>query len=169
MVTCPSCDKDNVAGVEICESCGQDLLDSGVPTPLRGIQAAILATPLEKLEPIPSIIVDRSTTVAAAMKEMREKRHGSVIVTDGGKMAGIFTERDVLMKIIGKDVDPAELPVGEVMTQGPQWLRGNDPLAYAIHLMAVRGYRHIPVTEDGTDVSMVSIRGIIGYLTRKAL
>ena len=169
MATCPSCDLDNVAGVEICEGCGQDLLDTGIPTPMRGMQAEILATPLKALDPVKCIEVDRSTPVAEAMKQMREQRHGAVIVKDGGKMAGIFTERDVFMKIVGRDVDAETLPVGDVMTEGPQRLTESDPLAYAINLMAVRGFRHIPVTEDGEEVGIVSIRGVIGYLTKKAL
>lgn len=173
MTTCPSCDTENVAGVEICESCGQDLLDSGVPTPQEGIQKEILATPLKELDPVAGLEVSTDTSVAEAMKLMREQKHGSVVVRDGDKVAGIFTERDVLMKVVGRDLDPEETPVVDLMTAGPQRLTGDDPLAYAIHLMAVRGFRHIPVMRvtDGHEESMgiVSIRGIIGHLTRTAL
>lgn len=173
MTTCPSCDAENIAGVEVCEKCGQDLLDTGVPTPQDGIQKEILATPLRDLKPVPSLEVEMGTPVAEAMKLMREKKHGSVVVRDGGKVAGIFTERDVLMKVVGRDVDPAKAQVGTFMTAGPQRLKEDDPLAFAIHLMAVRGFRHIPVMkkDQGGEETMgiVSIRGIIGHLTKTAL
>lgn len=173
MTTCPSCDFKNIAGTEICEKCGQDLLDSGVPTPQDGIQKEILATPLRDLEPVPCLEVEIATPVAEAMKLMRERKHGSVVVRDGGKVAGIFTERDVLMKVVMREIDPEKTPVGNLMTAGPQWLKEDDPLAFAIHLMAVRGFRHIPVVQrlkgEKERMGIVSIRGIIGHLTKAAL
>jgi CBS domain-containing protein len=166
---CPSCEHENVPGVDICESCGWDLLDSGVPAPTRGIQAKILAAPLVDLEPAPIVAVERDTPLEEALKRMRDERHGSVLVLEGGEIAGIFTERDVLMKVVGRKVDVATTPVGDVMTAGPDVLRASDPLAYAIHLMAVRGFRHIPVIRGGRPLGIVSIRGVIGYLTKQAL
>jgi CBS domain-containing protein len=148
-------------------------MDTGVPTPVGGIQAELLATRLDALEPAVGLEVDIATSVADAMKLMRDKKHGSVVVTKDGAMAGIFTERDVLMKIVGREVDPAAMTIGQVMTEGPQHLRRNDPLAFAIHLMAVRGFRHIPVVREEKGkvdkIGIVSIRGIVGYLTKKAL
>ncbi|HXI02988.1 MAG TPA: CBS domain-containing protein [Candidatus Saccharimonadales bacterium] len=169
MARCPSCEFENVPGVELCEKCGQDLLDTGVPVPEEGVQAAILDTPLQALGPDASIIVDKKATVAEAMRLMREKKHGSVLVLDGKELAGIFTERDVLLKIVCRDLDPAKTAIGDVMTVSPQRLNETDPLAYAIHLMAVRGFRHIPVMNEGGVSGIISIRGVIRSLTEKAL
>ncbi len=169
MARCPSCEHENVAGVEICESCGSDLLDAGLPAPTRGIHAKILAAPLQALEPAPILRVEKDTPLSEALSQMREERHGSVLVLDDGEMAGIFTERDVLMKVVGRGIDPEKTPIGAVMTAHPETLRASDPLAFAIHLMAVRGFRHVPVTRAGRPVGIVSIRGVIGYLTKQAL
>jgi CBS domain-containing protein len=155
--------------MELCEECGQDLLDVGVPTPGRGIQAKILSAPLSALNPASSIELDRRAPVAEALRRMRDERHGSVLVMDHGKIAGIFTERDVLLKIVCRGVDAASTPVADVMTAAPETLKEDDPLAFAIHLMAVRGFRHIPVTREGAPPGIVSIRGVIGYLTRRTL
>ncbi len=169
MARCPSCDHETIQGVEICETCGWDLLDSGVPAPTRGIQAKILAAPLRDLEPAPIVGVKRDTPLEEALQRMREERHGSVLVLEEGRIVGIFTERDVLMKVVGRGIDPARTPIGDVMTADPETLRASDPLAFAIHLMAVRGFRHVPVTRAGRPVGIVSIRGVISYLTKQAL
>ncbi len=169
MARCPSCDHEAIPGVEICETCGSDLLDSGVPTPTRGIQAKILAAPLRDLEPAPIVGVERDTPLEEALQRMRDERHGSVLVLEEGRIVGIFTERDVLMKVVGRGIDPAITPIGDVMTADPETLRASDPLAFAIHLMAVRGFRHVPVAMAGRPVGIVSIRGVIGYLTKQAL
>ena len=169
MSRCPSCEFENVAGVDLCEKCGQDLTDSGVPVAEDGVQAAILDTPLLALGPDASIVVDRKATVAEAMRLMREKKHGSVLVLDGKELAGIFTERDVLLKIVCRDMDPEKTAIDEVMTVSPQRLKAIDPLAYAIHLMAVRGFRHIPVMKEGDILGIISIRGVIRSLMEQAL
>jgi CBS domain-containing protein len=161
-----------MAGAELCESCGQDLLDAGVPRERGGLQARILSDPLAALKPAAAIEVSHSTPASEAIRLMKERRHGSVLVVEGGRLAGLFTERDVLLKLAGRNIDPRTTPVGVLMTADPATLSEDDPLAFAVHLMAVRGLRHIPVLRAGSDAApagVVSIRGILRYLTEQAL
>lgn len=166
---CPACELENVPGVELCEGCGMDLTDSGVPKPTSGMQARILGDPLSSLAPWYKVHVSSSATVAEALAVMREKKHGSVLILDGDDLKGIFTEKDLLSKVLDRDVDPAKMKITEVMTPNPVTLRASDPLAYAIHLMAVRGIRHVPILKRGIPQGVVSIRGVLGYLTKQAL
>ncbi|MBI3448687.1 MAG: CBS domain-containing protein [Acidobacteria bacterium] len=167
-VICPGCEFENVAGDELCAGCGQDLLDAGVPSPRGGMQGRILSDPLSALRPVAPIVVAPDASAAEALRLMKERRHGSVLVVEGGVLAGIFTERDVLLKLAGRDLDPATVKVGALMTAAPAALHEDDPLAYAIHLMAVRGVRHVPIVREGRPVGLVSIRGVLAYLTESA-
>jgi len=166
---CPGCDYENVAGDELCVQCGQDLLDGGVPEPRGGIQSRILSDPLSALRPAEPVTVPSTASAAAAIGLMKDRRHGSVLVVDGGRLSGLFTERDVLLKLAGRSLDLERTPIGALMTAEPVTLGEDDPLAYAIHLMAVRGLRHIPILRDGKPVGVVSIRGVLAYLTAQAL
>jgi len=168
-VICPACEMENVNGAELCERCGMDLTDAGVPTPTSGMQARILGDPLDSLAPWEKVSVTSSATVAEALAVMRERKHGSVLILDGDDLKGIFTERDHLSRVLAKGADPAETKITEVMTSKPATLRASDPLAFAIHLMAVRGFRHVPIFKGGKPQGVVSIRGVLGYLTKQAL
>ncbi len=166
---CPGCELENVAGAEICEACGHDLLDAGMPQSRGGMQERIFSDPLSAVPPAAPILVASGASASEAIRLMKERRHGSVLVVDGPRLAGMFTERDVLLKLAGRSVDLEKIPVGAVMTADPHTLGEDDPLSYAIHLMAVRGLRHIPIVRDGRPVGVVSIRGILRYLTDQAL
>jgi len=165
---CPRCDYDNVGGDELCVQCGQDLLDGGVPQPRGGMQGRILSDPVSALNPADPIIVASTASAAEAIKQMKEKRHGSVLVVDRGRLSGIFTERDLLLKVAGRDINLDSTPISALMTPEPVTLSDDDPLAHAIHLMAVRGLRHIPILRDGKPLGVVSIRGVLAYLTDQA-
>ncbi len=102
-------------------------------------------------------------TVRAACKLMAEKRIGALLVTEGGRIAGIFTERDALNKVLAGDLDPEATLLSQVMVHDLQTIRANQPLAYALHMMAEGGFRHVPVVDAaGLPVGMVSARDALG-------
>lgn len=102
-------------------------------------------------------------TVRAACKLMAEKSIGALLILDGSRVAGIFTERDVLIKVVGGGVDPDKTPVSQVMVKDPQTIRGAQSLAYALLMMMEGGYRHVPVVDDdGKAVGIVSSRDALG-------
>jgi signal-transduction protein with cAMP-binding, CBS, and nucleotidyltransferase domain len=165
-VICPDCGTDNLQGVDSCEECGQDLRYLDVPAPKDGLQQVLLETSLKEVGLLPPNIVEAGESVLEAVRLMQKTRHGSVLVVEDGKLVGIFTERDVLDRLAGEDVDLAKLPVQVVMTPKPQYLGEEDALAFAVHRMAVGHYRHIPVLRDGRPIGFVSVRGVLKFLSR---
>ena len=110
----------------------------------------------------PLITVSRNESVRAAAILMAEKRVGALLVVEGRRIAGIFTERDALNKVLAGRLDPDATSVGQVMVGDPQTIRADKPLGYALHLMAEGGFRHVPVVEDGKPIGMVSARNALG-------
>ena len=96
---------------------------------------------------------------------MQQRKTGSVLVVRGGVLAGIFTERDVLMKVVNKKYDLYKLKVSEVMKPSPEALRLDDSIAYAMNIMSVGGYRHVPIVdEQRKPVSILSVKDVISYI-----
>ncbi|HKY30924.1 MAG TPA: CBS domain-containing protein [Candidatus Polarisedimenticolia bacterium] len=171
---CPDCGFDNIQGVFACEECGRDLAGFDLPEaqPMVGLQRHIMRDPVRRVGPLKPLVAATSATVWDAIRIMREGRHGSVLVVDraaGEQLVGIFTERDVLMRVWGSGLDINATPVSQVMTREPVVLREDDVLAHAIHLMAMRGFRHIPIVRDDRPIGFVSVRGILRYIAQQVL
>jgi CBS domain-containing protein len=104
-----------------------------------------------------------STTVIAAARLMKENHVGAVIVVEeDGKLAGVFTERDALFRVIAEGRDVQTTLVADVMTRNPQTIHPDKPFADALHVMYEGGFRHVPVVEDGRPVGMISARDALG-------
>lgn len=99
-------------------------------------------------------------TVAEVSELMATRRIGAILVVEKGKLAGIFTERDALVRVIAKGVDPKTTTVAEVMTRNPDTIRPTESVQTALDLMAERGYRHLPVIDDGKLYGIISIRDL---------
>jgi CBS domain-containing protein len=108
--------------------------------------------------------VPRGTSVGDAVREMNEKGVGAVVVMDDGRPAGIFTERDVLRRVVDTDIDPTTTPVTEVMTPDPVTMDIGKRVEDAMALMTQRRFRHLPVTENDEVVGMVSIGDLVRWV-----
>ena len=104
--------------------------------------------------------VTPKVTVAEVSELMATRRIGAILVVEKGKLAGIFTERDALVRVIAKGVDPKTTTVAEVMTRNPDTIRPTESVQTALDLMAERGYRHLPVIDDGKLYGIISIRDL---------
>jgi len=104
--------------------------------------------------------LSKTDKVSTAAKLMADKHIAAVLVVDGGNLVGIVTERDMTAKVLAKGLDPNTTEIGTVMTPNPDTLAPDDRPASALELMSSRGYRHLPVTEDGKPVGIVSIRDL---------
>ncbi|HNB51638.1 MAG TPA: CBS domain-containing protein, partial [Anaerolineales bacterium] len=123
---------------------------------------------LSELGPSEPVSVHPQTSLASVIALMRAKNIGSVIIVDeAGKLAGLFTERDVLNRVACqvKDLDTAT--VSEYMTASPTVLRPDTTVAHALNQMAVFGFRHLPLV-DGKNrpVGVVSFRDVVAYIER---
>jgi CBS domain-containing protein len=97
-------------------------------------------------------------TVLDAVHQMNEHKIGALVVMDGGQVVGMFTERDVLRRIVGDEKNPATTKVGQVMTSKVICCDVNDDLDEVATLMRTRRIRHVPVCNgDGKLMGMVSI------------
>ncbi len=109
--------------------------------------------------------VTKSATVAEAVREMNEKGIGALVVLDSGKPVGMFTERDVLRRVVDADKDPAVTRVSSVMSRGVATIGPDTHVADAMNLMTQRRFRHLPVVENGQLVGMVSIGDLMRWVT----
>ena len=102
-------------------------------------------------------------TVAEAARLMKKKSLGSVmVVKDNGRLAGIFTERDAVFRVLAEGRDPKTTRLSDVMTPQPQTITPEKPFGHALLMMYESGFRHVPVVEDGKPVGMVSARDVLG-------
>jgi CBS domain-containing protein len=101
-------------------------------------------------------------SVAQAARLMKERRVGAVLVMHEGRLAGIFTERDALFRVIAEGRDPAKTELQDVMTANPRTITPDRPLGHALHMMHEGGFRHVPVVEDGRPLGMISARDALG-------
>jgi CBS domain-containing protein len=88
-----------------------------------------------------------------------------ILVTEAGRLAGIFTDRDALLKLAGRG--PEHGPIRELMTVDPMVLRHDDTIAVAINKMAIGGFRHVPIVEDGRPIAVVSARDIFRHIATR--
>jgi len=109
--------------------------------------------------------VGRGVTVADAVREMNEKGVGALLVMDGREPVGIFTERDVLRRVVDADKDPALVRVSAVMTRNPVAISPGARIEDAMSLMTERRFRHLPVIADGQVVGMLSSGDLMRWIT----
>lgn len=108
-----------------------------------------------------------SDSVRAAVEMMAEKHIGATLIEEGGRLAGIFTERDLLSRVVAKGRDPDRTTLSEVMTENPDCLKPGDVAANALARMNDKGYRHLPVLDGETLVGIVSIRDLYAAVKRE--
>ncbi|OFV89487.1 MAG: hypothetical protein A3J75_08130 [Acidobacteria bacterium RBG_16_68_9] len=111
------------------------------------------------------ISLPRSASVREAVNKMTEGRVGCVLIEEAGQLAGVFTERDVLCKVVTGNLDVDRTTLEAVMTPNPECLTLDDRIAYALNKMSVGGFRHIPlVDEHGRPAGVVAMRNIVDYI-----
>lgn len=105
--------------------------------------------------------VDHHDSVLAAAKLMNQRKIGAVVVRDGERVVGIFTERDILNRVVAAGLSPGETPVGKVMTSPMAVCRRDTRLAECKSVMTQKRIRHLPVVEEGKLYGLISIGDII--------
>ena len=139
--------------------------DEECPGPSE-LDSALVSETLADVATPPPLVLSSSTSLADTIAQMRKDRRACVLLVDGSQLTGIFTERDVLMKVAGSDFDLARTPVAAVMTRDPMTLPADSSVAYALNKMVLEGFRHIPVTDrDGRAITVISMRNLIEYLS----
>lgn len=119
--------------------------------------AAIHARPFTSVSP--------DTTVEQALQLLADRDVACILVEEGGKLVGVFSDRDVLNKVALEYEAAKHRPVRKVMTDNPVYVHENDSSAAALCVMAVMGYRHVPVVDrDHRIVGIVTPHRITSFL-----
>jgi CBS domain-containing protein len=104
------------------------------------------------------VTAHESASVAAAARLMADANVGALLVVEKDHLKGIFTERDVLTRVVAKGLDPATTPLSRVMTANPDTISPDKPFGQALIMMYDHGYRHMPVVDGGKPIGIVSMR-----------
>lgn len=139
------------------------------PVPPLGLYPMELSRDLKvdsvsRLDPTAPRAIDADATAADAVAAMREGNTGCLLVTSFGRVVGLFTERDLLVRLLapGKALDT---PMRECMTPNPVTVSPKDSVRTAVRRMQKGGYRHLPVVdESGRPVGVLSARRVVHYL-----
>jgi len=102
-------------------------------------------------------------TVTDVASKMAEQKIGSVVVLENGELKGIFTERDILNRVVSQGKDPNELKVSEVMTVDVAICSADDSYEECLAQMRQVGCRHMPVVEDDRLIGILSIRDLLRH------
>ena len=135
----------------------------------RVFDTSLLSEPLGVLPTRSPLVFGPRDSVSAAMNAMQRQHRGCVMVTEDGTtstaLVGIFTERDVLNRIIGQGRNPALIQLEEVMHEDPESLPTTARVAWVLNKMSVGGFRHVPVVdEDGRLAFVISVRDVVQFL-----
>jgi CBS domain-containing protein len=110
----------------------------------------------------PPLLLGEHDTVVNAVDLMTRHLQGAVMIVRDERLVGIFTERDLMNRVVLQRRDPATTRLAEVMTREPRSVTPQHRFGYALHLMHAHGYRHMPVAEAGRPIGMVSLRDVLG-------
>src|SRR2546430_8725148 len=109
---CPHCGHDNVPGTEECGHCGMDLTQLDRPVAHNQIERSLMEDPVSVLQPKRPVTVQPTTTVGHTIQLMLDHDIGALLIVDsGGKLLGVFSERDLLVRVAGMHDDYVKLPI----------------------------------------------------------
>ena len=118
----------------------------------------------EKGEAIHSVGPD--TTVTECVRLMTAEKIGALVVIEGERLKGIFTERDALNKVLAAGLDPGSTKVSEVMTKDPYCIPPTTTVGDAMELITKRRFRHLPIVENGKLLAVVSSGDLTRWLVK---
>jgi signal-transduction protein with cAMP-binding, CBS, and nucleotidyltransferase domain len=164
---CPSCGYDNIEGADRCEECLTSLFNvDEAQGGRRSLARSVMEDDLSKLEQ-EFLGVSPDAPVSEVIRRMKEARLGCALVIDGGKLYGIFTERDLLNKVTGQTATTETTAVSQVMSPDPEILRETDSVAAALNKMSMGRYRHIPVQKADGSYAVTSIKHVLKYIAKE--
>jgi CBS domain-containing protein len=106
-------------------------------------------------------VIAPTLSVRMAAKQMTERNIGAVAVVEAGTLAGVFSERDIMSRVVAQGLDPDQTPVGLVMSRDVVGAAPRENVDSALQKMHSIGSRHLPVIDEGKLVGMISIRDLL--------
>ncbi len=138
-----------------------------VPAGFGKLGSLALDKPIELLESPEPVCILETDSLKDAIEVLQGCRIGcAVVVDDQGKIKGILSERDIVIKWALSEADPAALPVTELMTADPASITNSSTIASALYLMSKGGFRHLPVVDDnGKPTGMISSKDVMDFIS----
>jgi CBS domain-containing protein len=168
---CPSCGHDNILGEDRCVACLHSLMQRDLPKPRKddAFQSVMMTAPVSELLTGKDLLVASTTdSIQKVVGTFQKEKKDCVLIYKKKKLVGILSYRDLLRKVVGKYNDLSKVKVEQIMTPNPEYVKADHPIAYMVNKMAMGGYRHVPVlAEDGAPLSIVSIKDVLGYLSKR--
>ena len=132
----------------------------------RKLEDALLSNEVRLLAPSEPIRLPPEATVEEAVSKMVDNRRAAVIIVDGeGRLIGIFTERDVLTRVLRQRRNPEQTKLVDVMTPDPETLAPDDRICYAVNRMHVGGHRSLPLVDaDQRPLGIVTVNDVAKWL-----
>ncbi len=135
----------------------------------RRFDEELLRAPTSVLSRRIPIVFSEDASVQVVMRAMQAEHRGVVLISEDGtrqsRLIGIFTERDVLLRVVDRGRHPSEVSLREVMAKNPESLDRSAPVAAVLNKMSVGGFRHVPIVDSqGRPVFVVSVRDVVEYL-----
>jgi CBS domain-containing protein len=125
---------------------------------------AILEATIRDLKPKPAATLREMGTIRAAVQLMLDRRLGAVLVERDARVVGIFTERDLVRRVVAAGIG-LDRAIEEVMTPDPETLKLDDGIAFALNRMTVGGFRNVPIVdENGALAGILSQREVVDYI-----
>lgn len=146
----------------------QDPLENYDPKAYNdALEHAICESPVSEIQHKPYTTISADEGVATALDRLAKDHIACLMVEENGKLVGVFTNREVLHKVALAD-NALQLAVRDVMTPNPVRVRDDDPIAAALCVMAVHGYRHVPIVgPDETIQGIVSPQRVTNFLSTR--
>jgi signal-transduction protein with cAMP-binding, CBS, and nucleotidyltransferase domain len=133
----------------------------------RKLQDALLSDEVRLLAPSEPIRLPPSSAAEAVTRMVDNHRAGVVVVDQAGRLVGIFTERDLLTRVVRQGRDLARTRLAEVMTADPEALSPDDRICFAINRMHNAGYRTVPLVDaEHHPIGVVTVNDVVGWLAR---
>ena len=145
---------DELKQMEEREASGEELITEAISLsdPIKSLSKGCLAIPDD-------------SSLRKVIDRFQKENIGCAILTREGKVSGIFTERDILLKVLGKKLDFEKEIVKDFMTKNPQVLLPTDPVSFALNKMVDGGFRNIPIVDEKRKpIGQVSILDVVNHL-----
>lgn len=144
----------------------EDEYSESLETDFRKLEGALLNDTVRLLAPSEPIRLGVEDTVREAIERMVGQHRAAVVVVDAeGRLVGIFTERDVLIRVLGEGRDPATTRLAAVMTPRPEALSAGDRICFAVNRMSTAGFRTIPLVDaEGRPIGIITVNDVVKWL-----
>ena len=112
-----------------------------------------------------AILKNEDATIESVIKSMQTSHSSCILIVKNNKITGIFTERDIVTKIVARNVDLKNDEICDYMTNNPETLQSDDSIAFALNKMVEGGFRHVPIVHSQSkDIFVISMQDIINSI-----